>query len=301
MIVYFAILFTSSAQNLLLVTDALGYYGVEEGAFLNTNHSAYFMTMAIFAAIGFILLCKKISGKVIGFILYALNVGCLILNNTFGCYLAVIAGLAFLVSLFIWKNRRLSKEIFLALALFIGISFLVDYQTNIVSINFGVTTKDVKKISGNTDDANNAGSGRWELWVDTINYIKRHPLIGSGPDYLTEETILIKGKSGKLVEKRVLSEPHNEYLQYAAEWGTPGCICYLGGLILLLFTKIKSLKKSEDSVLYNGVIVFTYCVSAFFGVIMFYAIIYFFYFLGMTSRQNEYVSIGDFGKKSIKK
>ncbi|MBQ3583702.1 MAG: O-antigen ligase family protein [Lachnospiraceae bacterium] len=289
MIVYFAMLLVSSMQNLLLVTNELGYYGTKVGAFMNTNHSAYFMTMVAFAAVGFVSLCKKISGKIVGLILYVFNIGCLIWNNTFGCYLAVVAGFVFLIALSVWKKRRLLKELLLALILFIVVSFLIDYQTGIVSNNFGITSNDIGKIASKTEDAKNAGNGRWELWMDAMNYTINHPLFGSGPDYLTNETIRIEDESGKMTERMVLSEPHNEYLQYAAEWGVPALVCYLGGLALLLVAKIKSLKKSEDSVLYNGTIVFVYCVSAFFGVIMFYTAIYFFYYLGMTSRWDEYI------------
>lgn len=65
------------------------------------------MTMAIFAMIGLLVTEKSLIVKCIMTVIYGFNIMCLILNNTFGCYLAVIAGIVFYVVVSAVKNRKI--------------------------------------------------------------------------------------------------------------------------------------------------------------------------------------------------
>ncbi len=103
--------------------------------------------------------------------------------------------------------------------------------------------------------------------------MKEHPIIGCGPDCMP-----LDADTGKL-----LILPHNEYLQYAMEIGTPASLCYIAGLIMLLITRIKKLKQTDDSVIYDCCAVVAYCASAFFGINIFYTFVYYCIFLGITN------------------
>lgn len=281
--IYLSFALAATVQNMLLITRHLGYYGSKAGAFYNPNHSGYFLTMAIMAIVGLISLECRMYIKVIGVLMYILNVWCLIINDTFGCYLAVAAGLVFLSGILLVKNKKLNRMVVLSMLLFIAVSGWTDYKTDIISKNFGVTTKDIGKIANGSEDAGGAGTGRWELWVNAAKYMLQSPVLGCGPDCLTG---IQKQQLDKDAGEGNLSEPHNEYLQYAAEIGIPGAVCYVAALIMICIYNGKAIKKTEDSRIYNGAVVFAYCVSAFFGVIMFYTAVFFFFFLGMSSTRH---------------
>lgn len=281
--IYLAFGVVSTLQNMLLITHSLGYYGCKTGAFYNTNHSGYFIAMSVFAIIALISEDKRLYMKAAGVAMYVVNVWCLIINNTFGAYIAVLLGLVFLVIISLIKNKKVNRMVLLSVLLFIAVSAYTDSKTNIISVNFGVTGNDIIKIAEGSEDADRAGTGRWELWVNAVKYIKKEPLFGSGPDCLTE---IEKRVVDKEAQEGILSEPHNEYLQYAAEIGIFPALCYIASLIMIVVFRLRELKKTEDSLIYKGAVVFVYCVSAFFGVIFFYTAVYFFFFLGMSSKRH---------------
>lgn len=285
--IYAAFMITCTVQNALFITKYMGYFGSLTGAFYNTNHSAYFMVIAILATVGFIAIEQNIVLKCIGTVLYIVNVSCLILNNSFGGYLAVIAAFVFGLIISIIAVKRIKPELITCIVLFVFISIIIDYKTNIVSLNFGVTANDVVKISNGAEDMGSAGTGRMELWIDTVTYIKKHPIIGSGPDSLTNVMIddnrnVLSGAGFEDVGER-LQEPHNEYLQYAAEVGTPAALVYIAALILILIKRVKDIRDTEKSVIYDGMAVLGYCVSSLFGVVVFHTAVFYFIFLGMVS------------------
>lgn len=282
--IYLVFGIVATLQNILLITKYSGYYGSMTGAFYNRNHSAYFITMAIFSIAGLILMDKRICVKVAGTVMYLLNIWCLIINNTFGCYLAVVAGLVFLAAMLLLREKRLNRMVILLAVYFVAVSAWTDYKTNIISDNFGITTNDLGKIAKGDEDAGGAGTGRWELWVNAAKYSVKNPLFGCGPDRLSQ---IRKKTVNENTEDGNLSEPHNEYLQYAAEIGFPAALCYITGLVMIFISGIKRLKKSDNSLIYDGTIVFAYCVSAFFGVVMFYTAVFFFFILGMTGGRHE--------------
>lgn len=275
--IYFAFMMVCTFQNLLLIFREMGQFGMKAGAFYNTNHSAYFMVISLFATIGYAALANTPVKKLLGIGLYIVNLWCLIINDTFGAYLAVIVGLVFMSVLHFVKYRKVKPIVVISIILFGVISVWTDYKTNIISKNFGVLSSDTENISKNDVRAGEAGSGRWDLWVKGFDYVKRHPVLGCGPDCMP-----IDSETGE-----ILMLPHNEYLQYAMEIGIPATFLYIAGLILLLVQRIKRIKSTEESAVYDCAAVAGYCASAFFGVVIFYTAVYYFIFLGMTSAKTE--------------
>lgn len=272
---YFMYMAVCTFQNTLLIRDYFGYKGSDTGSFYNTNHSAYFMVISIFAMIGYASVVKNIVLRILGYEMYAINLWCLIINDTLGAYLAIIFGLIFMAVLYFIKYKKIGMNIIISIAIFIVISVAVDYDTHIISNNFGVLSSDTKNISEDTDStlSKSAGSGRWDLWLKGAAFVKKHPIVGCGPDCMPIDT-----DTGDL-----LILPHNEYLQYAMEIGTPASLCYIAGLILLFITRLKKLKRTDDSVIYDCCVVAAYCASAFFGINMFYTFVYYCIFLGITN------------------
>ena len=69
--------------------------------FSNTNHFAYFMTMGIMIIAGILLFEDKMIYKILYSILFVFNTWSLIINDTFGAYLAIGSGTVFLAVIII--------------------------------------------------------------------------------------------------------------------------------------------------------------------------------------------------------
>lgn len=263
--------------------------GSDRGAFMNTNHTGYYMVICIFAITAMIGLASEVTKRtmtgnivrIIGMLLYIVNIYCLIINNTFGAYVAVMLGLIFMLVISLLKRRRLKLYVPVYIVVFLLVSLITDYHTGIISVNFGITTGDIHKIADGTEDADNAGNGRWWIWKDAVGLIYREPVIGCGPDCFSE--VSRSTVTGDETDTQNLITPHNEYLQYAGEIGIPAALCYVAALVMIFIYKLRHMCRQEMSVIYDGTIVFAYCISAFFGVIMFYTAIFYFIFLGIVS------------------
>lgn len=268
---------SSMIQNSLIISEQMGFYGARLGAFYNRNHCGYFLCMAIFAIIGLIENEKKLLLKILLCLFYITNIWCLIINDTFGSFLAVIFGLIFYAILEIIKYKKVKVALIICILMFVLTCIVTDCKTKIISRNFGITTGDIKSISDKDENAGHAGSGRWELWIDSVTAMKKNSIWGFGPDNLTNHYF---------DEKRLI-EPHNEFLQIGAEYGIPALICYVMAIISLLIAKMKVLKKSGNYITVNGSIVAAYIASAFFGVMIFYTAPFYYCFLGILSSEKN--------------
>lgn len=273
-LMFWTISIASTLQSVMIYKGYVNDTGRYAGIFGNSNHCGYFMTMAICTMMGLIVTEKSIIAKCIMTVIYAFNIMCLILNNTFGCYLAVMAGIVFFVILSVIKNGKNNLIMYIqVIFVFVVISIVTDMHTGIVSNNFNVTGSDIVKVADKNKDAGNAGTGRWKLWKHSLKIVKDKPLLGCGPENIQ-------------YEPGYVDESHNEFIQIAAEHGIPACLFYMAGLIALLIRKIKNLKKEDDYTIALGSIVFAYIISSLFGVMMFYTAVFYYTFLGMVSKDD---------------
>lgn len=241
--------------------------------FDNTNHYGYVLTMAILCLAGLFLVSGGYK-KYIYLALFCFNLWALIINDTFGCYLASMIGLIFLVILFAVRNKQSVGSGIILLVLF-AVTSIVTSVTNdgILWVNFSVFFTETK-VGNDLFQNNKAGSGRMGLWKQALKYIKERPVFGHGPE----------GLYYKYIEDGFSNDrPHNEYLQYAAFIGIPSLVFYLGALISMLVYCLKNLKSLLSELVIIGGIIFAYCASAFFGNTMHYTSIYFFMYIGLLS------------------
>lgn len=123
------------------------------------------------------------------------------------------------------------------------------------------------------DDAGDAGSGRWRLWVVGTEIALENPILGVGLEnmlYAYNEKGVNEGRS------------HNLVVQLAGTLGFPALICYLLGVIFIFFGGLKSLK-SWDAYMYTGMFVMvSYLLSSLTGNSAFYTSGYFYIFVGLV-------------------
>ena len=241
--------------------------------FYHINHYAYYLTTIIAVSVGLYLEAKNKPVQIFYLLTFIINTWCLIINNTFGCYLAALFICIVAPALFYKRKRTFNlKKTFTPLLLFLLITIA---SSQIVTNNFQVLSSDLKDIATENSAAKNAGSKRWELWTNGLDMLKAKPIFGYGPENLEKEYL------ARDIDQ---DRPHNEYLQYALFLGIPALILYLAALYLLLKKWFLNLQILEISTFVSGLAVIAYLCSAFFGNTMFYTTVYFFLLLGYIAR-----------------
>ncbi len=126
-----------------------------------------------------------------------------------------------------------------------------------------------------TTNANDAGSGRWELWVGGIKLIKTKPILGYGLENMKAEYYNQLG----IGEGR----SHNLLIQLAGTTGIPGMLLYIVGIMMILFRNLRYYKE-WDMFSYTGVfVIISYIISSIVGNSGFYTSGYFYIFVGLIA------------------
>jgi len=241
--------------------------------FYNTNHYGYYLTMIIAVSAGLYFKSKRTLEHIFYIFIFTLNTWCLIINNTFGCYLSIVF-ICIAGPLFLKKTAgKLSKTKYL-IPLMLLILLTIS-SSQIVANNFLILSSDVKNIAAENSAAKNAGSKRWELWTNGVDMLKNRPIFGYGPENLGKE-YLARG-----IDQ---DRPHNEYLQHALFLGIPALFLYLTTLFTILLNWLKNLPYLAAPAFVSGLAIIAYLFSAFFGNTMFYTAIFFFLLLGYISQ-----------------
>ncbi len=265
--------------------------------FLNSNHLGYYQAIVLAAAGG--LFCwdccrKPASAKsrliwaISWLILLAFFTWCLIINNTFGAYLAVIIGLAFVAVIFTIRASQVKpvKRIIFWLPLIICLltTFVIVFGFSSTQMsksfldNKGFFSLDLTE-SQTSEDVTNTYS-RMRLWNLTWDMIKKEPVLGYGADSISSVFMAAEfNESGQ-------DRPHNEYLQYGVYYGLPFLILLLFGLLTLgvqqLIRLIRYKNVNYETLIALGAFL-TYWAVAFTGVAIFYTAVYSFMLLGLIA------------------
>ena len=237
--------------------------------FFNGNHYGYFMVMAIMTGVGCFIFAKT-KMALFGAAAAIVNSFVLILNHSLGCILAVIVSIIIACVILGLRFKECRRRI---LYLIIGATIVL-----IAAIVFstGVRQEILKLIADiNAVVGGNApgstGHNRLKVWRLALEYIGEKPLLGHG----------CEGISMRMYSETAISNPHNEFLTYAAYYGIPAMIFYISGIFTTLIHGF-----SLDYNSYPGAIaclaVLGYAISSIFGVAMFYTTPFFFIFLGLS-------------------
>lgn len=266
---------------------SLGAIGYDTSIFGNSNHYAYFLTIATMCVIGlyYISIERIKSGKkqcaIFTFlaISVALQIFAVVKINTLGAYLGIAISL--MLSLLIWKKRtgKLNALHFVPLLILILFTFLNEIGVikpilrGTVWNSLKELIRDIFKISSGSPDSGYAGTNRIGLWIESFKIIGKHPLFGIGPE-MAQGVFYSLGESDR---------PHNEYIQHALFCGVPAAAMYLFALISLCVNRVKNLRRLSLQELVAAFAVIAYTISAFFGNTMFYTTPYFFIMLGFVA------------------
>ena len=259
-------------------------YGIPYGTGLSSifnqfNHYGYYLAVSCILPAMLIIYSKSSYIPVIAF---GINSVVLILNDTFGAWLAVFIGLIFGIITYRVVYQKWSKKSFVILGLFLLISICVGYLDGRFFsslMQFSLDTGKIKDLSNDITAADRIGSTRGIIWRYTIQYITEKPLFGWG----------IEGTQSMLMNATGSSRPHNEYLTYAVYFGIPALVLYLSAVMSVFFHNLKHKKQLSTTEIISMVTAFTYLVSACFGNIKSYTAPLLFIFLGMAYHSEKSV------------
>lgn len=254
----------------------MSQYGWHCSIFQHVNHYGYFLGMIVLLSGGMLYLAKSWKSKLLYGAVFVLNIMTLVYNNTFGSWLASFTAIVGVIVLFaVAKGKQTLKTGGLILGLFVLTTTVVSMDSESMWGQMGGLVSDVEDVATDSEDADEAGSGRWKVWKIAVGDIVTHPVFGGGEDCL----IGVYGAAGY----ESLNRPANEYLQYAAFFGVPALLYYLGILLIIFVQKVKKIHKLPDITLVVGGAVLAYAISAFFGNTTIYTTTDFFVLLGLVA------------------
>lgn len=253
------------------------------GIFFNINHYGYYLAYTIIACVYLMFNDKTKLMKLVDLVIYITLVCMLIVNDTFGSYLAVLFTLL-LTLVYCIKKKIFVHYIFLIipfviLSLFIKVDGRYPVYENFKSLAIDVGIVKEEVIDNGIQDEYNydseilyVGNYRGALWVYGLKFTKEKPLFGFGLDNLGEEY----WKYGIPFDM-----PHNLFLNLSATIGIPGMLFYVIGLLIVIIKGIKNYNKKGHLDNLMCAVIITHFVSSMFGNTMYYVTPYYVIILGM--------------------
>ena len=277
-------------QNNIIFTATEKY----ESIFCHFNHYGYYLCMAILCCAGLIFTDENRKSMLCHSALMSINIWSLVLNDTFGSYLAatvaiIIMPVIYLVQIKLNHRKMIKKEIgrlLLPILIFLIVSICSTKASDSISSQFGKFGTDVQSVLTTVTEkeaaqqsmADQAGTGRWRLWRTAAGFIAERPVFGYGAD-----GIIDRYADAGFIQDR----PANEYIEYAAFFGIPGLVFYLAACISILVVCMKKLKILKPVTLAVFGCVLAYAISACFGNTMYYTTVYFYMFLGLVCTEQS--------------
>ena len=277
-VVIFFFLVTSIVIGILVLIDCFItkikiFDCILTGIFFHFNFYAYYMTIAIMLSAALFALEKNKAMRIFAFFSLCLNSVVLAFNDSLGGFLACLVAFVFLIAAASIKKGKFSFAALATLLVFLAICFVVGLKYESFFSEIIKLGGDVEKIATNAEDADSAGTARWGLWRATWGYIKERPFIGYG----------IEGTIERLEADTGQQKVHNEYLDYAVEYGIPAVLLYIGGLMSIFIKALIRRKNVDNATLICLTASLGYIGSAFFGNRIISVLPFFFVFLGLAN------------------
>ena len=260
--------------------------------FVNTNYFGYYLTVGVSLAAAMTALEKHPLWRGFALLCLAVNSVALCFNNTMGAWVGSVGACLFLLVAGRirdgkWNGWSLAALGILVLCLILPgklpLEGLVPVTDN-ANKNITQLTTDIGKIVNEptADTTLRAGSGRWKIWLRSMELIGENPVFGIG-----FEGVMVRG-----LEKYVgNNRPHNEYMQYALFYGIPALILYVAGCLCVYLRALRRRARLDDVTLAALTAAFGYLVGAFFGLTTYNTTPFLFLFLALGYVRGESPSL----------
>lgn len=242
----------------------------------NPDFVSAYLSLVLPLILSFLIIQEKPIFKILLFLNFLLSFTALLLTYSRGGWLTFL--LVITIFLFLLEKNKIRENLPYILALFISLTVIVIIFSPLkISIDQRATNIP-GRIKSLTDIHYPSFSIRRHLWHDAILMISGRPILGWGPDTFT--VVFPKFRSPELSylagRNNLPENPHNEYLNIAANSGFLGLFSFL--FLVMVILKY-SFKKAKYGNLYLGI--FATLVGFFFQSLFYYKIVptYFLFFL----------------------
>lgn len=277
------LIYTSFIMALIIIfgnsnTFFVNYYP-NSGIFFHFNHYAYYLVYTIITSIFLFFHDEKKILKLINLMIYITLIYMLVINDTFGCYLAVLSTII-IIFIYCLRKKIITKFLFIIIP-FIFISLFVKVNNEYLVINnfkkifydFGMIKYGLESNENIEDTViMNVGTNRGQLWYYGFEFVKEKPIFGYGLDNL----------ENKYLEHNIdMDMPHNLILGLSATIGIPGMLFYFLAVFLIIIKGLKKYKINDDFSNLSYFVIFAHLISSMFGNTMYYVTPYYVIILGM--------------------
>ena len=249
--------------------------------FVNSNHIGYYLMLCVMVSALWGIFGKYLLERIASLAVFSIAVYALVYNNTLGCQIAVVIGLIFTFFVVLLCRGKACLKVLIPIGLAVLVFALsVALPLNGSSASDGNARGNAEEIvndisalsTGFADADDHLGSGRMLLWKDGINKIKEKPILGWGGEN-AGNLVYGTGKSGIRV--------HNEYLQYAIDFGIPAAVIYVLAILAVFIRGLRHRKELTDINIVALCTAFAYFVSAFFGIRLYFLVPFVMFLFGM--------------------
>ena len=240
--------------------------------FSNTNYYGYYLVTAIPIAAAEFVYEKKKLWKIFSIAAFISNTVALSFNNSFGSWIGAFIAIIFIVIAYLIIEKKINWQTLILIPIFAICIFIPSYSNGTFGNNFSTLYDDVSKISQGGSEADNAGSGRWVIWKESMEIVYDNSFLGIG-----FEGVRQRGYSGPPYNIR----PHNEFIQYAMFHGIPMVFFYFVGCLAIFIRALRKKDKLNGAIIVSLAGALGYLVGSFFGLTLFATGYFLFIFLGM--------------------
>lgn len=283
----YAFVSTSAVLELVTIYEhyALGTYDYSF-VFSQYNHYGYYLLMSAAVSTMLIITSPHKWQKAVFSLSFLIAFLALIINDTFGCQIAVLVGIVFVCIMYSVAKSKFRPVTLVPMALFIlTLVFAGATSENLhskINSNFLQIQNDTNALANGTENAEfSTGVSRIVLWENGLQYISEEPLKGHGADATSERMLEDSNQDN--------DRCHCEYMNYAISFGIPAALAYIAAVAAVYFRGLKHRKKLTETQLIGLGAAMFYLVSAVIGNSMYYTAPYLFILLGMGyfREQNE--------------
>lgn len=273
-IIAFVLLYHVYIDQLAVMINIHGPY--DYGAvFYSSNHYGYYLNLLILTSGSLFVLEKNKILRILCIISFIINTAVLIINKTFGSFLACVFALIFFIIIRFICTKKVSKGAIAIFVLFWIVTLFVNAFTSTVFQDIIGLFFDIGSIIKNPKGSDSAGTHRWKIWKFVASYITEKPIFGFGVEGIADRLNADMGDNG-------VTRPHNEFLLYAVNFGIPASILFFCGNLAVFLKGLKNKLTLDTYTIAAIVASFGYLVSACFGNSTFYLSPIFFIFLGLA-------------------
>ena len=262
-------------KNLVPTTDIIvGWFVSVLCVWSNPNYYGYVLTVFVSLSAAGLAGAESRGWRAFYAAALVANSVTLTYNNTVGAWVGSLCGCLFVIAAYRLRDGRWNRWSLAALGLFLLSMYAAGVVNGNLSPNIIELFKDIILVltQPNAEATKHAGSGRWIIWLRSMELIRQYPVFGIGFEGVVTKNLLEFARN---------SRPHNEYMQYALFYGIPAAILYTLGCASIYVRALRRRAVLDNVTLAALTAAFGYLCGAFFGLTVYNTAPYLFIMLGL--------------------